>query len=66
MPAADVLAKYRVAMLRVFVEFGDEVLDCVRDAKGVNVEDVREAMVGPLRRSVERSLAATAAPPPPG
>lgn len=39
-------------MLRVFVEFGDEVLDCVRDAKGVNVEDVREAMVGPLRRSI--------------
>lgn len=34
---------------RLFVEFGDEVLDCVRDSKGVNVEDVRHAMVGPLR-----------------
>ena len=51
---ADVVAKYRVAMLRVFVEYGDEVLDAVRDAKGISVEDVREAMVGPLRRSIAR------------
>jgi hypothetical protein len=47
--AADVVAKYRRRVLDLLVTFGDEVLDAVRDAKGVNVEDVRTSVLGPLR-----------------
>lgn len=45
----DVVAKYRRRVLGLLVAFGDEVLDAVRDAKGVNVEDVRASVLGPLR-----------------
>lgn len=30
--------------MKLMLEFGDAVLDAVRDAKGVDVEDVRRAM----------------------
>lgn len=46
-----------MSVVQLFVEFGDEVLDCVHDAKGVDVEDVRRAMVGPLRAYVDEAAA---------
>lgn len=46
------VAKLEQPLLRLFAEFGDEVLDCVRDAKKVDVEDVRVAMIGPLREQL--------------
>ena len=48
-PLPDSVARLHKQLARLFVEFGDEVLDCVRDSKGVDVEDVRRAMVDPLR-----------------
>lgn len=51
------VAKLQLSLVRVFVEFGDTVLDCVRDSKGINVEDVRHAMVGPLRAYCEDACA---------
>lgn len=53
----DVLAKYQEQLLAVIVAFGDEVLDCVRDSKGIQVEDVRRDLLAPIRAAA----AATAA-----
>ena len=50
------MAKYRLRILGLLVTFGDEVLDAVRDAKHINVDDVRAAVLDPLR-------AAAAQPP---
>lgn len=49
-PASDIVAAYLKEMMALMVEFGDRVLDVVGDAKRVDVEDVREAMLGPMRR----------------
>lgn len=46
------MATLQKRLIQLFVEFGDEVLDCVRDTKGVDVEDVRLAVVGRLRGAV--------------
>lgn len=42
-------------MMEMFLDFGDEVLDCVRDARGLDVEDVRAKVLGPLRAQVVTS-----------
>lgn len=39
-------------MARIMIEFADEVLDAVRDTKGIDVEDVRARMVDPIRHRV--------------
>jgi hypothetical protein len=49
-----VVAKFQRPLLELLLEFGDAVLDGVRDAKGVNVDDVRHKMLGPLRGHVAR------------
>ena len=36
------------------MKFGDELLNIVRDTKGVRVEDVRAAVMGPLRDEARR------------
>ena len=50
-PAAssDLVDKHRRAIAAILAKFGDEVLDVVRDAKSINVEDVRAKMVAPLK-----------------
>lgn len=58
------MAKLQKSLIQLFVEFGDEVLDCVRDAKGIDVEDVRRSMVGPMRRAYEAAYASSTRPMP--
>jgi hypothetical protein len=45
----DVIERFQKPILELLVDFGDEVLDCVRDHTGVDVEDVRRSVIGPLR-----------------
>lgn len=40
----DVMASFRADVVQLLLEFGDAVLDSVRDSKGIDVEDVRSAM----------------------
>lgn len=47
--ADDLLLLYRDRITRLLVRFGDEILDVVAERRGVNVEDVREHLLGPLR-----------------
>lgn len=49
----DLVAKHRAALMSIMAEFASEVLDVVRDTKGVDVEDVRHAIIGPLRRAAQ-------------
>lgn len=56
-------------LTELLLAFGDEVLDAVKDAKAIGVEDVRAAMLDPLRRRLagmraEEGAAAVAGPPP--
>jgi hypothetical protein len=41
---------YSRQLCRLMIKFGDEVLDAVAETTGVNVDDVRRQMLGPLRR----------------
>lgn len=41
-------------MAELLLDFGDEVLDAVRAHKGVDVEDIRARVLGPLRAYVRR------------
>ena len=50
----DVVLRFRDAVAALVCRFGDELLNHIRDAKGIDVEDVRAALVDPVR------------PPPPG
>lgn len=50
----DILDEFTARLRDILVQFADEVLDSVRDAKGVDVEDVRASLVGPLRRHKKR------------
>ena len=43
-------------MAELLLDFGDEVLDAVKEHKGVDVEDVREKLLGPLRSYVRDHL----------
>lgn len=47
--ADDEVQRAYLGVLAVLVQFGDRVLDAARDAKGVDVEDVRAQMLGGLR-----------------
>ena len=49
----DLVERYRAPILGVLIRFGDELLDEVRDRKGVNVEDVRREVLDPLREAAE-------------
>lgn len=37
----------------MMLDFGDQVLDAVRDAKRIDVEDVRARLLGSLRQTLE-------------
>lgn len=46
----DLVGVYRDRFVDIILKFGDDILDCVRIAKGVEVDDIRESLLGPLRR----------------
>lgn len=49
-------------MLELLLDFGDEVLDIVKRHKGIEVEDVRAQVLGPLRAQMQRLAAEGSAP----
>lgn len=50
-------------MTELLLDFGDEVMDAIRDHKKIDVEDLRDKLLGPLRRQLRQldSLVAAAA-----
>lgn len=46
--------QYRTAITELLVRFGDDVLDAVAAQSGVNVDDVRAKVLGPLREMARR------------
>jgi hypothetical protein len=56
------MIRYQLPILELLVDFGDELLDIVHEAKGVEIEDVRTKMLDPLRTHIRN---ATSSPPPP-
>lgn len=48
----DLVKRYRDPILEVLVKFCDDLLDYVRDAKGIDVEDVRADVLGPLKNDL--------------
>lgn len=61
--ARDIMIRYQLPMLELLVDFGDELLDIVHEAKGIEIEDVRTKMLDPLRAHI-RSATPPAPPPP--
>lgn len=49
----DLVARHQAAMADMLANFGDELLDLVRDSKRVDVDDVRKAVIGPMRRAAQ-------------
>lgn len=49
----DVVHRYQAPILGLMVDFADEVLDIVAASKKIDVDDVRESMLGPLRAYAE-------------
>lgn len=47
------VAHFQKPIAELLLDFGDELLDCIRDAKRIDVDDVRAAMLDPLRRQVK-------------
>lgn len=45
----DVIARFQRPMVELLLDFGDEVLDAVKEHKGVDVDDIRDRVLGPLR-----------------
>ena len=52
-------------MAELLLDFADEVLAAVREHKGVDVEDVRSRLLGPLRSYVRDHLGALDGSPAP-
>ena len=50
----DVVERFQKPLLELLVDFGDEILDCVREHCGVSVDAVRSAVIGPLREELRR------------
>lgn len=48
-PPPDIILRFQRPITELLLEFGDEVLDVVREQKGIDVDDVRAKMLGPLR-----------------
>ncbi len=61
LPASDVVARFQLPMAHLLLDFGDEVLDAVKHHKGVDVEDIRTKLLGPLRAYARDHLEAAAA-----
>lgn len=49
----DVVKKFLCPSLESYIRFGDELLDIVAALKGVEVEDVRREILGPLRKKYQ-------------
>ncbi len=49
----DAVLKYVVETSRVLVAFGDEILDAVQESKQIDVRELREKLLGQLRRYCE-------------
>lgn len=49
----DLVARHRAALADVLANFGDELLDVVRNTKRIDVDDVRKAVIGPMRRAAQ-------------
>lgn len=54
------LARFHRPLAELLLDFGDEVLDAVRAHKGIEVEDVRSALLAPLRSYVNNTEAEAA------
>lgn len=52
------IARYLPRLAAVMVAFGDEILDAVQRSKQVDVSDVRQSLLGPLRAYVQDSAEA--------
>lgn len=52
-PVPDLMEVFRQRILQMMLDFGDQVLDAVRDAKRIDVEDVRTRLLGPMRQALE-------------
>ena len=61
---ADIVSKFQKPLAQLFLNFGNEVLDCVRDAKGISVEDVRAKVLRPWKDYVNALNASTSDPMP--
>ena len=46
--------RFQVPILELLVDFGDEILDCVREQCGVDVDAVRSAVLNPLRDELRK------------
>ncbi len=51
--STDVVHRYQAPILGLMVDFADEVLDIVAASKKIDVDDLRDAMLGPLRAYAE-------------
>jgi hypothetical protein len=47
--AADVVNKYQVPIVGLMVDFADEILDIVAASKKIDVEDIRDSVLGQMR-----------------
>ena len=45
----DLISKHLQRLAEVMVAFGDEILDTVQRSKQIDVSDLRESLLGPLR-----------------
>lgn len=59
-PSPDLIKRYQIPILEILVDFADELLDTVHEAKGVDVEDVRTSMLDALRIHVRNAKAGPA------
>lgn len=48
------IQQFQRPMTQLLLEFGDEVLDAVREQHRINVDDVRDKLLGPLRRRLRQ------------
>lgn len=49
----DVVHRYQTPILGLMVDFADEILDIVATSKKIDVEDLRDSMLAPLRAYAE-------------
>ena len=50
------MARFQLPIAELLLDFGDEILDCVRAHRGVKVDDIRDKLLGPLREYVHVHL----------
>lgn len=50
----DLVAKFQKPVALLLLKFGDDLLDIVANAKGIDVNDVRAKVLGPVRVALMR------------